>query len=542
MYLIEYLFGIFYKSAKKADITYENPPNVEVLLQGNLIGFDTTPKAKDHIKEIYTKHGIRFLGNNLNGSFNIVIIDERSSKINILTDKYGSRPLFIYEDENKYIYSSKIKDIIDNLSAVKINWEGIAQYLAFRFTLGENTFFENIKLIDNASIHVIDLADGNIKKFKYWTYDNLNVDKSKSFDAKVAEGKEVFEDVFRSLSKDLKNKPFVLGLSAGYDSRAIAAGLRNFGKMRFDTLTTLHPCGPEGEIVKNLTNTLGINNTYVERPKDIYRKYYLKKAQLTDYLVQEHLWSLPMVPYIKVYDYYVDGVAGDIIMRSTRVRPIHVEKYDDNLFLSKLFKKQFGFEYEWLKKYVDRDIWNKIKYDIEWIREEFNKIQDTELKMDIFLMKNRVRNGISIASNNAIGEFVDNVYQPFFDSRVLEFGMTLPHEYKFDFIYRKILDHTYPNIKHIPSSSDETKEKLLKYDKRIVQFNKNPRELVSEYSNVSEDDTLFLENLLEQVEDTPIIDKKHFIEDYRKDRKLNRLTTVLDLSIWWNSILGEGII
>lgn len=537
---MKYLFGIYYKSGNNNDLIKDRLPDINVLLQGNLVGFDSTQNAKNYIEENYNKHGIQYLAKNLNGSFNIVVTDKKAHKISILTDKYGSRPLFVYEDENIYIFSSRVEDIVANLNKVKVNWIGIAQYLTFRFTLGRNTFLQNIELIDNASIHEINLVTGKIKKIKYWTFNSLEIDYSKNFNEKILEGKNIFQNVFLDLAKDLKNKSFVLGLSAGYDSRAIATGLKNFGKINFDTLTTLHPCGPEGEIVKNITNTLEINNTYINRPEDIYTRYYLKKASLTDYLVQEHLWSLPLIPYIEKYNNYIDGIAGDIIMRSTRVRPIHIEKYRDNLLLSKLFKKQFGFEYDWLREYVDKNIWDKIKYDVDWVVKEFVKIKDTKLKMDIFLMKNRVRNGISVATNNTIGKFVDNVYQPFFDSRMLEFGMSLPHKYKFDFIYRKILDSTYPNIKHIPSSSDETKEKLSKYDERIIQFNKNPRELVSDYADVSDTDVSYLENLLEKVKDNPIVDIAHFSKDYKKDKRLNRLITILDLSIWWDSLDDKG--
>ncbi|MFZ5366135.1 MAG: asparagine synthase-related protein [Patescibacteria group bacterium] len=512
--------------------------NLIVIFQGNLFDRPKTEKTAKHIMDLYnSKHSINFV-KNLNGSFNFLLADEKRQVIFIVTDKYGSRPLFIYRNHNNLIFGSEIKLLLSLLSRrAPINWRAWGQYLTFRFTLGQETFYKGIRLIPNGTLIKISYKDVfRIREERYWDFSQIDTDFNSSYKQKILEGVEIARRVFGNLGKTIKGFKTIIALSGGYDSRSIVAGLKKFhGQCEFDTITTLHPCGPEKEIVNELAQSLEIHNTYyIDRPHDIYRRFFVMKAYLSDCLVQEHLWTMPMLEAIKRYDTYIDGIGGDIIMRSTRVRPIHIKMKANTNFLAKLFKKQFGFEYYWLEDYLSPEIWRSIKYTDEWAINELSRIPVTENRMVTFLMKNRIRNGISIVPNNIIGSCIRTVIQPFFNDELVAFGLSIPHAYKFKFIYRQIINTAFPEIRQIISTSDENLEKLKAYDRRIIQFEENPKELISDYSEISKGDVRYLFDLLNRLDFPLFLNRKKIINDAKTNLKVNRINTILDIVLWFN--------
>ena len=508
-----------------------------VVVQGNLFESANHKKPANYILDLYNKKQDISFVRQLNGSFNFFLIDKRNRLIYLATDKCGSRPLFVYQKDNQLTFGSEIKLLLSLLNKhPAINWGAWGEYLTFRFTLGENTFYKDIRLIPNGTLFKISYGDKTkISEEQYWDFPEIETDLDSSFEQKIHEGTEIFKTIFQSLGDDIKDSINIVALSGGYDSRSIVSGLKKFSpSSKFDTVTTLHPAGSEKEIVNELSEALKLKNKYIDRPTNIYKRFFIRKAYLSDCLVQEHLWTMPMLDTISQYNTYIDGIAGDIVMRSTRVRPIHIEKKDDTHFLVKLFKKQFGFDYIWLEDYIDPNIWNHIKFTDDWTSRELSKIPTTENRMMTFLIKNRVRNGISIAPNNIIGNNVKMVIQPFFDDRLVRFGFSIPHKYKFKFIYREILNAAFPEIMSIPSTSDENTDKLKSYDNRILQFDQNPRELISDYSDISKEDTKYLFNLLRQLDFPSFINKQVFIDDMQIDLKVNRINTILDIVLWYN--------
>lgn len=510
--------------------------NLILLFQGNLFEKGKNISDEEYIISLYKKYNTKFLSS-LNGSYNFCLLDKKVGLLYVVSDKYASRPLYWYFDHNQFIFASEVKIILALLkNKPPINWSGLGQYLTFRFTLSNNTFHDGISLVDPATVIVFDVQNFLYSKKQYWNYSEIFIDYSKSENKKVDEGISVFKNVFSRLGEKLTNQKVIIPLSGGYDSRNICAGLASFStKNKFDTITTLHPSGPiEREIAKKVAEKIGVKNYYVNRGNKIYQKYYFQKIFLTDGLVQEHLWAMPMLKKIKNYDVYIDGVAGDILLRGTRIRPIHIQKKKDPNFLAKLFKKQFGFEYDWLEEYLDPRIWRQIKYDQAWTENSFKKIDASDNRFAIFLMRYRIRNSVTLSPNNLVSSVIDKIIQPYFHDDIVSFGLSIPYAYKFTGIYRKILDQTYPKLKEIKSVSDLNPKKLADYDQKIIRFDENPRELIADYLKVSQQDYKFILSRLKKMTIPPFINKKRFLKDIQVEPKLNRLITIMDIASWFN--------
>lgn len=491
------------------------------------------------IEKLYKKHGKSNFCKYLNGSFNLIVVDKQNKDICVCNDKYASRPLFVNQTNIQFIFGSEVKLVYPFIeNKLSINWKAWGQYLTFRFLISDNTFHKDINFLPNATQISFALIKNNltIKKSKYWDYSEIKIDRNSTFDKKVREGVRLFKTVFKELGLLVQSDNTLVALSGGYDSRSIVAGLTSYSKARFDTVTTTHPCGDETPIVKRLTSKLKLSSIFVNRPTNLYRRFFVKKAELCDSLTQEHIWIMPLLEMSKNYENYIDGMAGDIIMRSTRVRPIHVKKHNDIQFLAKLFKKQFGFNYQWLSDYIDPKIWKEIKYNEDWTIKELKQVVNNENRMVIFLMKNRIKNGIAVVPSNLIGNSYKNVYTPFIDDRLVNFGLSIPHIYKFKFIYRAIIDKAFPSIKTIVSTSDEDLKKLEQYDNRIMEFEQNPRELISDYNSMSQDDIKYMFKLLRTVKFPSFINRVKFVNDMKKYPQIHKVNTILDLALWSESL------
>jgi asparagine synthase (glutamine-hydrolysing) len=98
------------------------------------------------------------------GMFALAFIDLKARKIILARDKFGIKPLFYYSGGGLLIVSSTIKSIaaasIINLS---LNKEAVREYLAFRYALGQKTFYNEINAARPGEAYIVN-HDGEISK------------------------------------------------------------------------------------------------------------------------------------------------------------------------------------------------------------------------------------------------------------------------------------------------------------------------------------------------------------------------------------------
>ena len=169
-----------------------------------------------------------------NGMFAFVIYDTMTKKIFGARDRYGIKPLYYYQDKNKFIFASEIKSILPLLTEVKANDKIIYDYLIFNRTdHTEETFFCDIKKLQHGFYFIID--ERNIS-FKKW-YDIFDkVKKTKFISPK--EYRELFND---SLKLRLRaDVPVGVSLSGGIDSSTIVSSLvKDFDLVDLNTFSVV---------------------------------------------------------------------------------------------------------------------------------------------------------------------------------------------------------------------------------------------------------------------------------------------------------------
>ncbi|MEJ7691774.1 asparagine synthase (glutamine-hydrolyzing) [Daejeonella sp.] len=80
----------------------------------------------------------------LNGIFSLCIYDEQTEEVLIIRDQFGVKPLYIYQDETKFVFASELKALLPFKFNKEINAKALANYLTFLWSPGSHTPFRNV--------------------------------------------------------------------------------------------------------------------------------------------------------------------------------------------------------------------------------------------------------------------------------------------------------------------------------------------------------------------------------------------------------------
>jgi len=179
-----------------------------------------TSSDSEVLIRLYQKYGFDFL-NKLNGMFSFCIYDIKKELFFCARDRYGKKPFFYYFKDNKFIFSSSIKSIL-NLLETKPNLNKIAlsKYLQYFVPFGEDTFYQNIFKLEAANYMVYET--NNPTELRIKKYYKINTYKAIRNEEKALS--DIEELLFKSVEYRLNSDVEVASLlSGGIDSSLISA-------------------------------------------------------------------------------------------------------------------------------------------------------------------------------------------------------------------------------------------------------------------------------------------------------------------------------
>ena len=170
----------------------------------------------------YIKYGPNFLSQ-LNGIFSLAIYNRKDEKLFIARDQFGVKPLYVYLDSDKFLFSSEIKSFLQFNIDKSLNPIAFQQYLSLLWASNSLTPFEKVKKVNPGNYIEIDLTEEKIVLVE------------KSFYKIPFNGKYIndsFEDICEQLDEKLtkaverqmlSDVPIGFFLSGGLDSSLIVA-------------------------------------------------------------------------------------------------------------------------------------------------------------------------------------------------------------------------------------------------------------------------------------------------------------------------------
>ncbi|MFC3712430.1 asparagine synthase (glutamine-hydrolyzing) [Sphingoaurantiacus capsulatus] len=107
-----------------------------------------------------------------NGMFALAIWDRADGSVFIARDRYGIKPVYYWQDDQRFIFASEIKAILNHPGAhAAMNREGLVEYLAFQNFFTENTLFKGIRTLPAGTMLTVDPRRvGSAKPERYWDY------------------------------------------------------------------------------------------------------------------------------------------------------------------------------------------------------------------------------------------------------------------------------------------------------------------------------------------------------------------------------------
>ncbi len=246
-------------------------------------------------------HGFEQFGaaffRDLHGKFAAVIWDTASSKLHLVNDRFGMKPMHYAHSSGRLIFASEIKALLtDGTIEQGTNLRGIAQFFTFGQLLGEDTLAEGVRLLPAAGWLTYDADADRVTLNRYWRL-NGQFATGRS----TAETLDRIESAFTASVKrmTLGTEGLGLSLSGGLDARTI------LGVMGRDTPVTTLSLGMAGSMdhrsAAAMSGLLGHQHRQVVLGEEFlsnYETHLRNMVRLTD---GQYLCQCIVMPTLPIY-------------------------------------------------------------------------------------------------------------------------------------------------------------------------------------------------------------------------------------------------
>jgi len=188
----------------------------------------TTSSDTEVMLESFEQDGVSAL-KSWNGIFAAAIYDKVSRRLYLCRDRFGVKPLYVYESDDVLAFASEAKVILDWLPNFSINSKVLSQFLWYGNSTGRACFVKGLWKVPPGTHVSIDGQTGLMaEEQSFWSLKNVTQIRP-SLPEAVDETRRLLElAVKRQLVADV---PLGVLLSGGVDSSSIVAfAARHYGK------------------------------------------------------------------------------------------------------------------------------------------------------------------------------------------------------------------------------------------------------------------------------------------------------------------------
>ena len=195
----------------------------ELLAKGHQFKTGTDVEVVLHLYEEYGTEFPKYL----NGQFAIALYDERNKQLLLIRDQIGICPLFYTVADNRVIFGSEIKAILEYPGIErKLNMKAVDQLMNYPGVVSPNTFFKNIYSLRAGHMLII-RPNCEIKDEEFW-------DLKYSPEEEEDKGEDYYVENLRELLKKaisrrlIADVPIGFYISGGLDSSVVACYIGKF--------------------------------------------------------------------------------------------------------------------------------------------------------------------------------------------------------------------------------------------------------------------------------------------------------------------------
>jgi len=205
---------------------------------------------------LLTRHGLDVLPS-INGLFILVLYDRTERRLQLISDRYGFRPLFYLRRKNLLIFGSELKTITAVDSGPRqLDELGLQELFCYGHQVMDRTWLSGYLKLRPATI--LECSPSGISERQYWTY---------AYDEQAPKlDQTTYVIAYRNLmgravERGMKgNKRIGIFLSGGYDSRVVAASIRKY-HFPIPSVTFGVPESRDVRFAEQLADRLGFDHT-----------------------------------------------------------------------------------------------------------------------------------------------------------------------------------------------------------------------------------------------------------------------------------------
>jgi len=405
----------------------------------------------DFCLHAYEEYGMDFV-KRLNGSFLLVIGDIENGKVLIVSDRFGTRPLYYLRKEGSILFASEVKAILKDKSFVKkMDYEALSNFFVFGEILGDRTFFEGVKVLPNASI--LAWTRNGISISRYWDLTYRGGEKLEDVDSMVDELVEKFMD---AVSNRLKEPyKYAVSLSGGLDSRSVLGAVSQTKKCQDVTAFTFGmPSCDEIRVARAVADKLNVRHRAIEYDPGLLTKYFDEVVRLSDGM---DYVAVCYTPYVcgnvrNFADVYLQGFALDLLLGGALLDNRLFKVKSDAELAGLLYSMKTRFSENLLSSLLTGEFFQKIrgkalKSLLTALKESRGKTFAD--KADYFSIVNHVRRFTlmgSVIARNYVEEGL-----PTLDNEFIEVVSKIPANLRSNYkIYLRFLRKVAPKTVTIP--------------------------------------------------------------------------------------------
>lgn len=376
----------------------------------------------------YLQDNLESLLKKVDGIYIAVIYDLRKQQLQMITDRYGLKVFYLYAKNNCLILAPELK-CFSHLKPfiLQIRQDVVDCFIRLEHLMGNATWFDGVEVTVPSTIYNYSWKDNTLTKKRYWSWGTIQ---RSSITLETAS-----EELASLLDKAIKSRKFGnyrvgVGLSGGFDSRAILASIRHDKPI---TYTFGIEESEDVRLAKKVAGVAGVKNVHFDMRIDNWLPKRFSGVWKTDGMLNMyHMhYSHLMDEIPKIMDVNLSGFLGDGVLGST-----YLTKKGKTFLNKRIDHTTAQHYYGEYYKFSDP---NDSFFDIP--------------KVDAYLFYNRGRRltGLGMEEANK------TIYQrlPFMDNKLLDFSYSLPDEFRENSImYHRALLMKYPEFyKDIPHAT-----------------------------------------------------------------------------------------
>lgn len=361
----------------------------------------------------------------LRGSFSAVVLGPDAQTLTIISDHFGSLPMYLYRYRSAVLFASQIKAILAVLpERPRLDTDSVATMLSIGEVVGNRTLVSGIETLPAASCLTISRVGESLER--YWEYRYQESHLIAWDDAVDQTGRALAAAVSRCVS-DLASA--AVPLSGGLDSRFVL-DLACRGNARPRAYTWGIPGCRDLSYARNVAARLGVPHARFFFEPD----YLARVGDLGVWLTEGHIpaTNFHVLPYVGElashgHDVLLDGFAGDVVMGGNFISDAWLHSGDVIRSGAAIWEwRRMGFDSKWQHPEIDQlrsaggEIFRSAYADY---------CGDSPMdKAMAFLIDNRLRRTTTCGTELFRSRIP--VRQPFMDVDVIDAIRVLPHEWR----------------------------------------------------------------------------------------------------------------